>query len=101
MGTRGELQLKLEELLESRNVYYNPPASLLMNYDAIRYSLSNIQSNYANNIKYKNMKCYDLVVISRKPDPEVIYKILELPYSSLGRPYISDNLYHYPITLYY
>ncbi len=101
MGTRSELQLKLEELHESRNVYYNPPASLLMNYDAIRYSLSSIQSDYANNIKYRNMKCYDLIVISKRPDPEVVDKILELPYSSLGRPYVADNLHHYPITLYY
>lgn len=101
MGTRLELQSKLETLLESRNVYYNPPASLLMKYDAIRYSLSDIQTNYANNIKYKNTKCYDLIVISKKPDPVVVDRILELPYSSLGRPYIADNLHHYPITLYW
>lgn len=101
MGTRLELQSTLETLLESRNVYYNPPASLLMQYDAIRYSLSDIQTNYANNIKYKNMKCYDLIVISKKPDPAVVDRILELQYSSLGRPYIADNLHHYPITLYW
>lgn len=101
MATREELQSTLETLLGSRNVYYNPPASLTMHYDAIRYSLSNIQSNYANNKKYKNMKCYTLIVISKKPDPVVVDKILELPYSSLGRPYPSDNLHHYPITLYW
>lgn len=101
METRLELQSTLETLLESRNVYYNPPASLLMQYDAIRYSLSDIQTNYANNIKYKNMKCYDLIVISKKPDPAVVNRILELQYSSLGRPYIADNLHHYPITLYW
>lgn len=101
MATREELQLKLEELLKSRNVYYNPPANIQMKYDAIRYSLSDIQSDYANNNKYTKLKCYDLIVISRKPDPEVVEKILELPYSSLGRPYMADNLNHYPITLYY
>lgn len=101
MASREELQFTLEELLESRNVYYNPPANIQMQYDAIRYKLSAIQSDYANNNKYTKMKCYDLIVISRKPDPEVVYKILELPYSSLGRPYTADNLNHYPITLYY
>ena len=72
-----------------------------MKYDAIRYSLSDIQSNYANNKKYKNMKCYDLIVIAKRPDPAVVDKILELPYSSLSRPYPADNLHHYPITLYW
>lgn len=101
MATREELQVKLEELLKSRNVYYNPPANIQMKYDAIRYSLSELVSSYANNNKYKNNKCYDLIVISKKPDPEVVEKILELPYSSPGRPYMSDNLNHYPITLYW
>lgn len=101
MATREELQATLERLLGSRNVYYNPPANIQMKYDAIRYSLSSIRSDYANNIKYKNMKCYDLIVISRKPDPKVVEEILQLSYSSLGRPYTADNLYHYPITLYY
>lgn len=101
MATREDLQVKLEELNGNRNVYYNPPANLQMKYDAIRYSLSGIQSEHANNNKYTKMKCYDLIVISRKPDPEVVDMILELPYSSLGRPYTADNLNHYPITLYY
>ena len=101
MATREELQATLESLLGSRNVYYNPPQNLEMKYDAIRYSLSNIQSKYANNNKYSKMKCYDLIVISRRPDPAVVDKILELPYSSLNRPYTAENLHHYPITLYY
>lgn len=101
MATREELQAKLEELLGSRNVYYNPPANLEMKYDAIRYSLSGIQSPYANNAKYTKTKCYNLIVISKRPDPEVVDKILDLPYSSLDRPYVADNLNHYPITLYY
>ena len=101
MATRKELQSTLESLLGTRNVYYNPPQNLEMKYDAIRYSLSDIQSNYANNNKYKNMKCYDLIVIAKRPDPAVVDKILALPYSSMGRPYPSDNLHHYPITLYW
>ena len=101
MKTREELQVTLETLLKSRNVYYNPPQNLEMKYDAIRYSLSTIKSDYASNIKYKNMKCYDLIVIAKRPDPAVVDTILELPYSSMGRPYVADNLHHYPITLYW
>lgn len=96
-----KLQTKLEELLGSRNVYYQPPTNIMMQYDAIRYSLAGINSRFADDKRYKNMKQYELIVISRRSDPEVVDKILELPYASLGKPYVADNLYHYPITLYY
>ena len=38
MSRRLKLQEKLEELLESRNVYYQPPESKKMDYPAIRYN---------------------------------------------------------------
>ena len=55
MNRRLELQSKFEELLGSRNVYYNPPATLKMQYDAIRYSLSGLHTAHANNAKYSKM----------------------------------------------
>lgn len=101
MADRVELQSKFEELLGSRNVYYQPPENLKMNYPAIRYSLSDIETRPANNKKYLKLKRYDGIVISRTVDPEVIDYILELPYTSLSKPYIVENLYHYPFTIYH
>lgn len=101
MASRLELQSKLEELMGNRNVYYDPPTNIRMEYDAIRYSLDAIESRFANDNRYRNLKKYNVIVISRDPDPEIVDKILDLPYTSLGRPYVTDNLYHYPITLYY
>lgn len=101
MASRLELQSKLEELLGNRNVYYNPPANLKMEYDAIRYSLGGVQTTNANNTKYSKTKRYEGIVISKKSDPEVVDKILELPYTSLGTPYKADNLNHYPFTIYF
>lgn len=98
---RLKLQSKLEELLGSRNVYYNPPTNLKMEYECIRYSLSDIRIEYADDIKYSKMKQYDLIVISRVSDPEIVDKLLELPYCSMGSPYKADNLNHYPLTLYW
>ena len=40
MGTRLELQNKLEELLGSRHVYFQPPESVKMEYPAIKYSMT-------------------------------------------------------------
>lgn len=95
------LQAKLEELLGSENVYYQPPESLKMKYPAIRYSKSDIVSTHADNIKYSKNNRYEIIVIDRLPDNKVIDKILELPYSSYDRHYTSDNLNHDVITLYY
>lgn len=101
MGTRLELQELFESLLGSRNVYYNPPATITMQYDAIRYSLNGLHTTHANNGKYSKMKRYDGIVISKKSDPEVVDKLLDLQYCSLGAPYKADNLNHYPFTIYY
>ena len=95
------MQSKLEELLESENVYYQPPESKKMEYDAIRYFKRNIRSKFADDKRYSNMDCYELIVIARRPDHPVIKKLLELPYCSYDRHYVSDNLHHDVLTLYY
>lgn len=101
MGTQTELQSLLESLLGSRNVYYQPPESVKMNYDAIKYSKSRIESKYANNAKYSKHNRYEIVVIARLPDHEVIDKLLDLPYCSYDRHYIADNLHHDVLSLYF
>ena len=99
--TRLTLQTELENLLGSKNVYYQPPENLKMEYPCIRYSKSEIRDIYANNRKYISNDVYDLVVISKKPDNPVIKKILDLPYSEFDRHYVSDNLNHDSIILYF
>lgn len=101
MRTRADLQNKLEILLNSKHVYYQPPEGVKMEYPAIRYSKSNISSFHANNKKYCNFNCYDIVVLDKKPDNPVINKILELPNSEFDRHYTSDGLNHDIIRLYY
>ena len=65
MGTRLELQSKLEELLGCRHVYYQSPESVKMEYPAIRYSRSRIDSERADDTAYLKHKRYELIVISR------------------------------------
>ena len=101
MATRLELQSKLEELLGSRNVYYQPPESVKMEYPAITYSKTNIPVTYADGSVYYKNTCYEIIVIDKKPDNEVINKLLELPYCSYDRQYKADNLNHDVLTLYY
>ena len=101
MASRLELQTVLEELLGSRNVYFQPPSSVQMKYPAIVYSLNPIKKLNANNAAYKLLKSYDLTVIDEDPDSEIPEKVLAFPYCSHDRNFISDNLNHYVFTLYY
>ena len=101
MASRIDLQNELEKLLGLRHVYYQPPENFKMEYPAIRYKKSDIDTKHANNNPYLHKKKYELIVIDRKPDNEVIQKILELPLSSYERHYVADNLNHDLINLYF
>lgn len=101
MADRIELQTSLEQLLGSRQVYYQSPGSLKMEYPAIVYSKSKIQITRANNSIYSKRTRYEIIVIDTRPDNPVIDKILSLPYCSYDRQYKADNLNHDVLTLYF
>ena len=101
MASRLDLQNKLIELLGNKNVYYQPPESLKIQYPAIIYRKSNISSNHADNMKYSNFTRYEIIVLDKHVDNEVIQKILELPLSSFDRHYTANNLNHDVINLYF
>ena len=101
MATRIDLQNILEELLGSRNVYYQPPESLKMNYPAIVYARKTIDNSYANNSVYKQNYAYEITVIDKNPDSEIVNKVSKLPTCRFDRHFKSDNLNHDVFTLYY
>lgn len=101
MGSRLDLQTKLETLLGSKNVYYQPPASVRMNYPAIVYSRSNIENRHADDDVYMQAYFYEVIVIDEDPDSEIIENISKLPGCRFDRHYTSDNLNHDVFTLYY
>lgn len=102
MASRLELHEELCEILGTRQVYYQPPASVLMKYDAIRYELDGKDLVRANDKIYRNTNRYHGVVITRDPDSEIPDAILNhFQYCSLGSPYTADNLNHFPFTIHY
>lgn len=102
MASRLKLHEELCEILENRQVYYQPPASVKLEYDCIKYSLSGINSKYANNQNYDAIKQYQVIVITRNPDSDIPDKILKhFSMCRFDRAYIADNLNHFVFTLYY
>lgn len=101
MGSRLDLQTKLETLLGNQNVYYQPPASVRMNYPAIVYSRSNIENRHADDDVYMQAYFYEVIVIDEDPDSEVVENVSKLSGCRFDRHYTSDNLNHDVFTLYY
>lgn len=101
MPSRLELQMLLEELLESRNVYFQPPNSVKMKYPAIVYGLEDIENSFANDRVYLSKRKYSITVIDEDPDSEIVGKVSQLPTCRFSRHFESDNLNHDVFTLHY
>lgn len=102
MGSRLDLQTELEAVLGSRNVYFQPPETLKINYPAIIYNLSGIKTEQANNKKYLLHKRYTVTLVHSDPDNVIQDDILtKFTYISYDRSFETDNLYHYVYDLFY
>lgn len=101
MANRLELHEILCGILRSRNVYFQPPESLKMQYPAIVYSRDDIQNTFADDVVYMQKHVYQVIVIDKDPDSEIVEKVSKLPACRFDRHYISDNLNHDSFLLYF
>lgn len=101
MASRLDLHEILCSILGSRNVYFQPPESIKLEYDCIIYSRKNIDNVFADNSVYRQHDSYEVIIIYEDPDSEIPRKLSLLPMCSFDRHYTSDNLNHDVFTLYY
>lgn len=101
MDRRLELHEVLCEALGSRNVYFQPPASVVMQYPCIRYNLHDIGNTHADNLVYLQNVAYQVIVIDRDPDSEISKRVSRIPGIRFNRSYYADNLNHFVYILYY
>lgn len=99
MASRLDLQQTLEGILGTRNVYFQPPMSLVMKYPCIKYDFSQPDVVRADNIILFEHDSYSVTLIHKDPDNAIWKSILNLPYTRFDRTYKSDNLYHYVFTI--
>lgn len=100
MASRLKLHSRFVEILGNNNVYFNPPESVKMQYDAIRYVRKKIDNTHANNAVYKQDYCYEVTAIYRDPDSDLPIKLSQLPKCSHDRQYKSENLIHDVFTIF-
>ena len=103
MERRLDLHEELCEILGSRNVYFQPPESLKMQYPCIRYSISGMPKINANNKVYlKTCNTYTVTVIDTDPDSDISNQILtHFQMVRFDRAYTSNNLNHHVLTVNY
>lgn len=94
MGNRLNLDAIFEQLLGSNEVYFQPPASVKMQYPAIVYFRSKIDNAHADDEVYKQSLEYEVTVIDRDPDSEIVMKVSRLPRCRHERHYTADGLNH-------
>lgn len=100
MTTRIDVQNMLEELIGSRNVYFQPPSSMRIDYPCIVYSIKSVDNKYANNDIYKQDYFYELILVDSNPDSEYFHKLCKNPNCRFRNTYISDNLNHFVFNFY-
>lgn len=101
MDNRLQLQKELEKIV-GKNVYFQPPASVLLNYPCVIYGLSGVDIKRADDTIYRYTNKFDLLFIYKQSNIEIIGTVLRaFPMCSVSRIYVADNLYHYAFSLYY
>lgn len=101
---RIQLHEKLCSILGSRNVYYDPPENVKMQYDCIVYSLSQVNQVYANNFTYALAPGYLITIITRTPEAQtrIVDELMKMfPYAGWDRAYVTDHFHHAVVSIYF
>jgi hypothetical protein len=101
MEKRLELQNVLEDILNSSEVYFQPPESVKMHYPAIRYERDAIENRFADNEVYYQAIRYAITAMYYDPDDDLPIKLSQLPRCRHDRHYKADNLNHDVFIIYY
>ena len=92
LGTKGQ---------EISRVYFQPPATIEMEYPCIIYKRSDRKSFFSGDHIYLGMNEYSITIVDEDPDSIIPDKVLELQYCSFSTNFTVDGLNHDVYTLYF
>lgn len=102
LNRRLQLQTELETILDSKNVYFQPGATIKMKYPCIIYKRDGSKSFFAGDRLYHGKTRYLITVVDPDPDSPFPDTLSEhFPYCSFSAHYATDSLNHDSYTLYY
>lgn len=93
---RSEFSTLLRSLLPegSKNVYFQPPSNITMQYPCIVYERDYAEDKHANNALYSHTKRYKVTIIDSDPDSVIPDKVAQLPLSAFQRFFVTEQLNH-------
>ena len=97
--SRDELSKLLHTFCDK--VYFQPPTGYKIVYPCIIYDLDRPDIKYADNAPYALYDQYSLKYITRDPNDDTRNQLIMIPLCSPDKPFIADNLYHFPFRLYW
>lgn len=96
-------QQELQELLSSiegvQKAYFQQPSEITT--PCIIYERSTSDVSFADNIKYRFLKGYTVIVVDRAPDSLIPDQVEELPHTRFERFYRANGLNHYVFQLFF
>lgn len=98
---RLSLQTLLENLMGNRNVYFQPPDGLTMQYPCIVYARDNASYKNADNFAYFWKQRYQVTYIAQDPDSDIIDKLMGLQLCAYNRHFATSGLNHDVFVLYH
>lgn len=101
MGRRLELHAIFTSLLDPPNVYFQPPETIVMQYPCIVYQRDSAHTAFADGIPYWIVRRYQVTVIDRNPDSDILDKVAALPKCLFNNHFVANNLNHDVYNLYY
>ena len=98
---RVNLHHMLEDILGSKNVYYDPPESFKLKYPCIVYYMEGFADIPADNQTYRRMRRYNMTYITTDSEDPVAERLADIRYCTLTRPFVASDLFHFSYTLFY
>lgn len=96
-------RLSLNELLKTtaERVYFDPPDTLQMVYPCITYTRDKMKTKYAGDKPYSIRHGYQVTVIDRNPDSDIVKAVSALPMCTYSSGFITENLHHDVFSIYF
>lgn len=102
MGKERRIQLHNELLEFADHVYFQPPSNLKLNYPCIIYNKTPSVKEYGNDHYYIKTQGYQLLVVDPDPDSLIADDLEDhFTYCAISQYFVSDNLNHTALNLYY
>lgn len=85
----------------SIHIYFQNPENIQMSYPAIHYERSGMKITHANNNAYTQATVYQVTVIDKNPDSDIVTKISNIPTARFIRHFTTSGLNHDVFEIYY